>query len=59
MKLIGIINALKFKEQVLDQREKIKPGNNTSNLNTETTTIQTHKLLEEIRDLLTDIKNKP
>jgi len=55
MKLIGIIDALKFKEQVLDQREKIKSGNYTPDSNNN----QTNIILEEIRDLLTDIKNKP
>jgi len=54
MKLMGIIDALKFKEQVLDQREKIKSGNNLSDKSNN----QTHKLLEEIRDLLADINNK-
>ncbi|HMC01461.1 MAG TPA: PH domain-containing protein [Flavobacteriaceae bacterium] len=57
MKLIGIVDALNFKAEVLDQREKIKSGNN-STTTSETTNTQTNKLLEEIRDLLTDIKNK-
>lgn len=56
MKLIGIIDAIKFKKQVLDQREKLTSRSYTTT--TENTNQQTNKLLEEIRDLLTDIRNK-
>jgi len=56
MQLIGIIDALKFKEEVLEQREAIKTRNNSTS---ETNNNQTNLLLEEIRDLLNDIKNKP
>lgn len=55
MQLIGIIDALKFKEEVLEQREAIKTNNNST---LETNNNQTNLLLEEIRDLLNDIKNK-
>ena len=58
MKLVGIVDASNFKEKVLDQRELIKTGNIAQNLNTETANSQTNALLEEIRDLLNDIKNK-
>jgi len=54
MKLIGIIDAINFKELVLEQREKIKPKNNMS----DSTSSKTNLLLEEIKDLLTDIRNK-
>jgi len=56
MKLIGIIDAIKFKKQVLDQREKLTSRNYTTT--TENTNQQTNELLLEIRDLLTDIRNK-
>ena len=55
MQLIGIIDALKFKEEVLEQREAVKTRNNSTS---ETNNNQTNLLLEEIRDLLNDIKNK-
>jgi len=58
MKLIGIVDAQNFKEQVLDQREMIKSGNNSVSPISETTNSQTNMLLEEIRDILNDIKNK-
>ena len=57
MKLVGIIDALNFKKQVLDQREKLTSRSFSST--TKSTNQHTNKLLEEIRDLLTDIKNKP
>ena len=58
MKLVGIVDASNFKEKLLYQRELIKTGNTAQNLNTETANSQTNTLLEEIRDLLNDIKNK-
>ncbi|MEJ2113250.1 MAG: PH domain-containing protein [Flavobacteriaceae bacterium] len=56
MKLIGIVDAIKFKKQVLGQREKLTTRNYTTI--TENTNEQTNKLLQEIRDLLTEIRNK-
>lgn len=55
MKLIGIVDAAKFKDEVLEQRELLN-GQTT----VETVTVQdpNNKLLTEIRDLLIDIKNK-
>ncbi|MDU8887137.1 PH domain-containing protein [Yeosuana sp. MJ-SS3] len=56
MKLVGIIDALKFKKQVLDQREKLTRRSYTTT--TENSSQQTNILLEEIKDLLTDIRDK-
>lgn len=58
MKLIGIVDASKFKEQVLTQREVVQSGKQTKNDNSVSTNEKTNFLLEEIRDLLNDIKNK-
>lgn len=57
MKLIGIVDSANFKEQVLKQREIIQSHSkepSQSNSSNEKTNV----LLEEIRDLLNDIKNK-
>ena len=56
MKLIGIINASDFKESVLEQRELIKSGESSVYSTKEEN--RTNVLLEEIRDLLNDIKHK-
>ena len=57
MKLIGILNTADFKTKVLEQRELLKSNsqseNSAPNFNNET-----NELLTEIRDLLSDIKNK-
>lgn len=55
MKLIGIIDSAKFKDEVLHQRELLS-GQTTIENNT--TQDPYNKLLTEIRDLLIDIKNK-
>lgn len=57
MKLIGIIDAVSFKEQVLNQREVIQ-SNQKGNSQSISESEKTNILLEEIRDLLNDIKNK-
>lgn len=57
MKLIGIKNSVNFKEQVLNQREVVQSkSENRSHVNTSNE--KTHILLEEIRDLLSDIRDK-
>jgi len=58
MKLIGIINSADFKKKILYQRELLKTGNISENIDTELGTPQTNKILLEIRDILNDIKNK-
>ena len=58
MKLIGIIDSSKFKEQVLTQREFLQSGKQTNNDTSIPSNEKTNMLLEEIRDLLNDIKNK-
>jgi len=57
MKLIGIIDSGNFKEQVLNQREVIQ-SNSKNNSQSISSNEKTNILLEEIRDLLNDIKNK-
>ena len=58
MKLIGIIDADNFKEKVLDQRDllKVKPGSIQSGSHNENKEII--DILNEIKGLLVDIKNK-
>ena len=59
MTLIGIIGSQDFKTKVLEQREKIRSGFSTnSNPNSSETDDKSLILLEEIRDLLKEIKNK-
>ncbi|WP_341216257.1 PH domain-containing protein [uncultured Wocania sp.] len=57
MKLIGIIDSANFKEQVLKQREAIQSYSKNSSQNISSSE-KTNILLEEIRDLLNEIKNK-
>jgi putative membrane protein len=57
MKLIGIKNALDFKELVLSQREILQSKNNYPSQKNEEN-ISSNELLKEIRDLLIEIKNK-
>lgn len=57
MTLIGITNPLDFKEAVLDQRDLIKNESKRDSQPSGTTEVIVD-LLTEIRDLLTDIKNK-
>lgn len=57
MKLIGIIDSANFKEQVLKQREAIQSYSKNSSQNISSNE-KTNILLEEIRDLLNEIKNK-
>lgn len=56
MKLIGIVQAEAFKQQVLEQRELLmrKPENDPS-MSTESDTLT---VLREIRDLLQEMKNE-
>lgn len=59
MKLIGIKDSVNFKEQVLNQREGIQ-SNSKNNNQAISTNEETNVLLEEIRDLLNEIKtNNP
>jgi putative membrane protein len=57
MKLIGIIDSVSFKEAVLNQREVIQ-SNSKNNSERISSSEKTNMLLQEIRDLLNDIKNK-
>lgn len=57
MKLIGIIDSANFKELVLKQREALQ-SNSKETTQTTSSNEKTNILLEEIRDLLNDIKNK-
>jgi putative membrane protein len=57
MKLIGIVDASNFKKQVLKQREFIQ-SNKSEFTETNSSNQKTDILLEEIRDILNDIKNK-
>jgi len=58
MKLIGIIDPSNFKESVLYQRNLLKTENRTNKKLTETKDNQIVDLLMEIKDILSDIKNK-
>ena len=58
MKLIGIINSSDFKENVLHQRELLVTVNRKDSRRVETTNEQIVDILEEIKDILNDIKNK-
>ena len=57
MKLIGIKDSVSFKEEVLNQREVIQSNSNNNN-QAISSSEKTNVLLEEIRDLLNEIKNK-
>ncbi|WOD44026.1 PH domain-containing protein [Hwangdonia lutea] len=57
MKLIGIIDSANFKSQVLKQREAIQ-SHSKENMQAASSNEKTNILLEEIRDLLRDIKHK-
>ncbi len=57
MKLVGILNSSEFKELVLNQREVIR-SNSKENTQATSSNEKTNMLLEEIRDLLNEIKNK-
>ncbi|MEQ8425130.1 MAG: PH domain-containing protein [Cyclobacteriaceae bacterium] len=56
MKLIGIVNPIEFKDKVLKQRELLT--NRLRGDQTESTDNQINTLLTEIRDILSDIRNK-
>lgn len=58
MKLIGIINSSDFKENVLHQRELLVTVNRKGSRQVETNNEQIVDILEEIKDILNDIKNK-
>ncbi|MCF7560889.1 PH domain-containing protein [Sabulilitoribacter multivorans] len=55
MKLVGIVDAQEFKEAVLNQREVIQ-SRSKENSQSISTSEKTNILLEEIRDLLNEIK---
>lgn len=57
MKLIGIINPVEFKENVLNQREKLILEKRSGNVPASSDN-QSIELLTEIRDLLIEIKEK-
>ncbi|AUP81145.1 PH domain-containing protein [Flavivirga eckloniae] len=57
LKLIGIKDSVEFKKHVLNQREVIRSGSKENEQNISSNE-KTNMLLEEIRDLLNDIKNK-
>ena len=56
MTLIGIINSSKFKNQVLEQREILQNANQSNQKSTDYSAEKTNLLLEDIRDILNDIK---
>lgn len=57
MKLIGIKDSINFKEQVLNQREVIQT-NSKNNNQAISSSEKTNILLEEIKNILCEIKNK-
>ena len=57
MKLIGIVDAAEFKSAVLLQRENLKTGSSTSEINTNDSN-ESLTVLKEIRDLLHSLNNK-
>jgi putative membrane protein len=59
MTLIGIVDALEFKNKVLHYRELLKSENRFVNTQTEVSNAQINTTLLEIRDLLKEIKDKP
>lgn len=56
MKLMGIVGAAEFKEKVLTQRDALKSNNHSQPTNNNKD--ESIVILKEIRDLLTEIKNK-
>ena len=58
MKLIGIVDPSTFKENVLHQRELLVRTTREGNRPSETNLGEAIGLLREIKDILTDIKNK-
>ena len=58
MKLIGIIDAANFKKEVLEQREYLMSRNFSRHQEKDTSVEKTNALLEEIKNILNDIKNK-
>lgn len=58
MKLVGFIGASEFKKKVLHQRELLKNEDRVGISQTETSNEQINKTLIEIRDILSEIKNK-
>ena len=58
MKLVGIINSSDFKKKILHQRELLKTEHRMDGKQTETGNEQVVDLLKEIKDILTEIKNK-
>jgi len=58
MKLIGIISASGFKENVLHQRELLVTVNRKDSRQSDTNNEQIVAVLKEIKDILNDIKNK-
>lgn len=58
MKLIGIVNMQEFKEKVLHQRELLTTDNRADHRQSDARNEELMSILLEIKDLLTDIKNK-
>ena len=58
MKLIGILNSLDFKENVLKQRESLRTESKTNYSQFGTNDKQIVEVLIEIRDVLIEIRNK-
>jgi len=58
MRLVGIIEPIEFKEKVLDQRAKMIKEDRSGIAQVTDKDNESLELLKEIRDLLSDIKNK-
>lgn len=58
MKLMGIVGAAEFKENVLAQRDALKSNSQSQQTNNTNNNDESLVVLKEIRDLLTEIKNK-
>ena len=58
LKLIGIIDPLDFKAKVFHQRELLKTDNRIDNNKSERSNEQIVDLLKDIKDILSDIKDK-
>ena len=58
MKLMGIVGAAEFKENVLAQRDALKSNSQLQQNSNSSNNDESLSVLKEIRDLLTEIKNK-
>lgn len=59
MQLIGIMNTQEFKEQVLHQRDRLKRKGSDDGNQANTKEDQMIGLLQDIKDILLDMKTKP